>query len=56
VTFEGDYVNGLAAVSVKAVEVVDKIQRLNFGEIEMDWGRDDREPPEENIPPVDDDK
>ena len=41
-------------VSVKTVEVVDTIQRVNFGEIEMDWSRDDHEPPEENIP-VDDD-
>jgi len=55
VTFEGDYVNGLAAVSVKTVEVVDKIPTVNFGEIEMNWGRDDHEPPEENIP-VDDDE
>jgi PIN domain len=54
VTFEGDYVNGFAAVSVKTVEVVDKIQRVNFGEIEMDWGRDDHEAPAENIPVYDD--
>jgi hypothetical protein len=41
VTFEGDFAQGLAGVSVKAVEVVDAAPTVDFGEIEMDWQPDE---------------
>ena len=41
VTFEGDFSQGLAGVSVKGVELVDHMATVDFGEIEMEWGRDD---------------
>jgi len=41
VTFEGDFGQGLAGVSVKGVELVDHMATVDFGEIEMEWGRDD---------------
>jgi hypothetical protein len=40
VTFEGDLARGLAGVTVKAVEVIDKMPTVEFGEIEMEWDRD----------------
>jgi hypothetical protein len=43
VTFEGDFTQGLAGVSVKSVEVVDALPTVEFGEIELDRGRDEEE-------------
>jgi len=48
VSFEGDLAEGLAGVSVKSVEMVDELPTVEFGEIEMDWGRDDQEHDQEN--------
>lgn len=47
VTFEGDFPNGLAGVSVKSVEVLEEGLAVDFGEIEIDWGRDDGPEPED---------
>lgn len=41
VTFAGDFAQGLAGVRVKSVEVVDQLPAVEFGEIEVDWGRDE---------------
>jgi len=43
ISFEGDFAGGLAGVLVKSVELLDEIPTVEFGEIEMDWGRDDLE-------------
>lgn len=43
ITFEGDFGHGLAGVSVKEVEVADKKLSVDFGEIEMNWGRGDED-------------
>jgi predicted nucleic acid-binding protein len=41
VTFDGDFAQGLTGVSVKDVEVVHDILAVDFGEIEIEWGRED---------------
>jgi hypothetical protein len=41
VTFEGDFAQGLAGVVARRVEVVDQVPTVDFGEVEVDWGRDD---------------
>jgi len=43
VTFEGDFSKGLKGVEVSEVEVVDGMPTVEFGEIELDYGRDDYE-------------
>jgi len=48
VSFEGDSAEGLAGVSVKSVEMVGQLPTVEFGVIEMDWGRDDQEHPQED--------
>jgi hypothetical protein len=43
VSFEGDFAEGLASVLVNSVELVDEMPTVEFGEIEMNGGREDEE-------------
>jgi len=43
VAFEGDFAQGLADVSIKSVEVANEMPTVEFGEIELAWGRDDED-------------
>lgn len=40
VTFQGDFTKGLKGVTIETVELVDDIPTVDFGEIEIDWGRE----------------
>lgn len=43
VTFEGEFSQGLRGVSVESVELTDEMPTVEFGEIELDWGREDED-------------
>jgi len=42
VTLSGDFSKGLNGVEVEEVEMTENRVRADFGELDMDWGDDDR--------------
>jgi hypothetical protein len=42
VTLSGDFSKGLTGVEVEEVEMTENRVRADFGELDMDWGDDDR--------------